>query len=181
MSPRQAGKKNEAWEKYPDGEGKFATVYAASVESAKSPLARPAFCGANLNPSHEHRRQDYDTTLGGDGTQGEGISFSVADKLRIAERLGPVSAADYIEGGFSGLKSARHHVFRRGKTPEVETCAAGGIWIDAAAPGQKANEGRPAPYIDRKGAMPVTTIVGEKPGRCTSRKSCVPRSKKTSR
>ncbi|MDE3085080.1 MAG: hypothetical protein KGJ37_07705, partial [Verrucomicrobiota bacterium] len=28
----------------------------------------------------------YDTTLR-DGTQGEGISFSVADKLRIAERL----------------------------------------------------------------------------------------------
>ena len=28
----------------------------------------------------------YDTTLR-DGTQGEGVSFSVADKLRVAEKL----------------------------------------------------------------------------------------------
>jgi 2-isopropylmalate synthase len=42
----------------------------------------------------------YDTTLR-DGTQGEGISFSVTDKLRIAERLDQFGI-DYIEGGFPG-------------------------------------------------------------------------------
>src|SRR5471032_473520 len=42
----------------------------------------------------------YDTTLR-DGTQGEGISFSVADKLLIAERLDQFGV-DYIEGGFPG-------------------------------------------------------------------------------
>jgi isopropylmalate/homocitrate/citramalate synthase len=44
--------------------------------------------------------QIYDTTLR-DGTQGEGISFSVADKLLIAERLDQFGV-DYIEGGFPG-------------------------------------------------------------------------------
>ena len=42
----------------------------------------------------------YDTTLR-DGTQGEGISFSVTDKLLIAEKLDHFGV-DYIEGGFPG-------------------------------------------------------------------------------
>jgi 2-isopropylmalate synthase len=42
----------------------------------------------------------YDTTLR-DGTQGEGISFSVADKLLVATRLDQFGV-DYIEGGFPG-------------------------------------------------------------------------------
>jgi 2-isopropylmalate synthase len=42
----------------------------------------------------------YDTTLR-DGTQGEGINFTVEDKLRIAERLDEFGIA-YIEGGWPG-------------------------------------------------------------------------------
>src|ERR1039457_3380732 len=42
----------------------------------------------------------YDTTLR-DGAQGEGISFSSADKIRIAERLDNFGV-DYIEGGWPG-------------------------------------------------------------------------------
>ena len=42
----------------------------------------------------------YDTTLR-DGTQGEGISFSVTDKLLIVQRLDSFGV-DYIEGGFPG-------------------------------------------------------------------------------
>ena len=42
----------------------------------------------------------YDTTLR-DGTQGEGISFSVADKIRIAEKLDELGV-HYIEGGWPG-------------------------------------------------------------------------------
>lgn len=42
----------------------------------------------------------YDTTLR-DGTQGEGISFSVNDKLLIAQKL-DAFGVDYIEGGFPG-------------------------------------------------------------------------------
>ena len=42
----------------------------------------------------------YDTTLR-DGSQGEGINFSVADKLRIAERIDSFGI-HYIEGGWPG-------------------------------------------------------------------------------
>jgi 2-isopropylmalate synthase len=42
----------------------------------------------------------YDTTLR-DGTQGTGISFSVLDKIRVAEKL-DAFGIDYIEGGWPG-------------------------------------------------------------------------------
>ncbi len=42
----------------------------------------------------------YDTTLR-DGTQGEGISFSVLDKIRVAEKL-DAFGVHYIEGGWPG-------------------------------------------------------------------------------
>src|SRR5258708_36362796 len=42
----------------------------------------------------------YDTTLR-DGSQGEGINFSVMDKIRIAEKLDAIGG-HYIEGGWPG-------------------------------------------------------------------------------
>ena len=36
-----------------------------------------------------------------DGTQGEGVSFSVADKLRVAEKLDSFGV-HYVEGGWPG-------------------------------------------------------------------------------
>src|SRR6478672_12046605 len=42
----------------------------------------------------------YDTTLR-DGSQGEGVNFSVMDKLRIAEKL-DAFGVHYIEGGWPG-------------------------------------------------------------------------------
>ena len=42
----------------------------------------------------------YDTTLR-DGTQREGISLSVADKIRITKLLDDLGV-DYIEGGWPG-------------------------------------------------------------------------------
>ena len=42
----------------------------------------------------------YDTTLR-DGTQGEGVNFSVADKLRLVERL-DAFGIQYVEGGWPG-------------------------------------------------------------------------------
>lgn len=44
--------------------------------------------------------QVYDTTLR-DGSQGEGVSFTVADKLEIVSRLDALRV-DYIEGGWPG-------------------------------------------------------------------------------
>src|SRR4030095_4697049 len=47
-----------------------------------------------------NRIEIYDTTLR-DGTQGEAINFSVADKLQIATRLDELGV-DFIEGGWPG-------------------------------------------------------------------------------
>src|SRR2546423_14733020 len=47
-----------------------------------------------------NRVEIYDTTLR-DGSQGLGISFSVLDKLHIAERLDQFGV-HYIEGGWPG-------------------------------------------------------------------------------
>jgi len=56
--------------------------------------------GHNGGMSTQARATIYDTTLR-DGTQGTGISFSVQDKLRVAERLDEFGV-DYIEGGWPG-------------------------------------------------------------------------------
>ena len=42
--------------------------------------------------------QIYDTTLR-DGTQGEGVSLSLQDKLQITKRLDEMGV-DYVEGGY---------------------------------------------------------------------------------
>jgi 2-isopropylmalate synthase len=53
----------------------------------------------------------YDTTLR-DGTQLEGISLTVDDKLRIAEQLDWLGV-DYIEGGWPGANPKDEEFFRR--------------------------------------------------------------------
>lgn len=56
--------------------------------------------GFFLKPMNKQTVIIYDTTLR-DGTQGEGISFSVTDKIRITEKLDQFGV-DYIEGGWPG-------------------------------------------------------------------------------
>ena len=56
----------------------------------------------------------YDTTLR-DGSQGEGINFSVMDKLRIAERL-DTFGIHFIEGGWPGANPKDVDFFRIAKT-----------------------------------------------------------------
>jgi len=55
----------------------------------------------------------YDTTLR-DGSQGEGINFSVADKLRIAERI-DAFGIHYVEGGFPGANPKDIEFFQQAK------------------------------------------------------------------
>jgi len=59
------------------------------------------------------RIEIYDTTLR-DGSQGEGISFSVEDKMRIARRL-DAFGIDYIEGGWPGSNPKDIEFFGRMK------------------------------------------------------------------
>ena len=79
----------------------------------------------------------YDTTLR-DGTQGEGVTFSVADKLRIAERL-DAFGVHYIEGGWPGsnpkdiefFDQAKHRTFHRARLAAFGSTRRKGVTADA--------------------------------------------------
>ncbi len=99
----------------------------------------------------------YDTTLR-DGTQGEGINFSVLDKLRIAEKL-DAFGMHYIEGGWPGsnpkdaafFEAAKGHRFHRAKL------AAFGSTRRANVPVEK----DPQVALLLEAATPVVTIFGK--------------------
>src|SRR5258708_13735452 len=59
------------------------------------------------------RIHTFDTTLR-DGTQGEAVSFSVEDKLIIAQKLDELGI-DYIEGGWPGSNPKDKDFFARAK------------------------------------------------------------------
>src|SRR5712691_10499517 len=60
----------------------------------------------------------YDTTLR-DGSQGEGINFSVADKLRIAERI-DAFGIHFIEGGWPGSNPKDIEFFAEAKRKKLK-------------------------------------------------------------
>jgi 2-isopropylmalate synthase len=78
----------------------------------------------------------YDTTLR-DGSQGEGINFSVADKLRIAEKL-DAFGVHYIEGGWPGsnprdmefFQQARRRKFKNAKLAAFSMTRRKGMAVD---------------------------------------------------
>jgi 2-isopropylmalate synthase len=78
----------------------------------------------------------YDTTLR-DGSQGEGINFSVADKLRIADRLDQFGV-HYIEGGWPGsnpkdiefFEQARRRKFRHARLAAFGSTRRKGVAVE---------------------------------------------------
>ncbi len=99
----------------------------------------------------------YDTTLR-DGTQGEGISFSVADKLRIAEKL-DAFGADYIEGGFPGSNPRDITFFQEAKNLRLKHAKLAAFGATRRA-GVKADADAQLRTLLDSG-MPVLTIVGK--------------------
>ncbi|MEM9202967.1 MAG: citramalate synthase [Actinomycetota bacterium] len=72
------------------------------------------------DPAWPSRVDIYDTTLR-DGSQLEGISLTVDDKLRIAEQLDRLGVA-FIEGGWPGANPKDDEFFERAKTElELQT------------------------------------------------------------
>jgi 2-isopropylmalate synthase len=67
-----------------------------------------------MTTSPKTRIYVLDTTLR-DGTQGEAVSFSVDDKLTIAEKLDQLGI-DYIEGGWPGSNPKDKEFFARAKS-----------------------------------------------------------------
>src|SRR5580658_8235711 len=99
----------------------------------------------------------YDTTLR-DGTQGEGISFSVADKLLIVERLDRFGI-DYIEGGFPGSNPRDIAFFAEAKKLKLRHARLAAFGATRRA-GVKA-EDDPQLRALLETEMPVVTLVGK--------------------
>ncbi len=99
----------------------------------------------------------YDTTLR-DGTQGTGISFSVVDKIRVAEKL-DAFGVHYIEGGFPGSNPKDAEFFREVKKrawKHAKVAAFG-----ATRRGKMRVEDDPQVRILLEAETPVVTIVGK--------------------
>src|ERR1700752_3518752 len=78
--------------------------------------------GHDLPPELPEAVDIYDTTLR-DGSQQEGLSLTVDDKLRVAERLAHLGV-QFIEGGWPGANPKDAEFFRR--------AAAGDLQLDTA-------------------------------------------------
>jgi 2-isopropylmalate synthase len=78
-----------------------------SITSTDAPLP-PAAAGLDL----------YDTTLR-DGTQREGVTLSVEDKLRVARRMDELGVA-YVEGGWPGANPKDTEFFARAADGELQ-------------------------------------------------------------
>lgn len=99
----------------------------------------------------------YDTTLR-DGTQGEGISFSVLDKIRVAERLDEFGV-HYIEGGWPGsnpkdvafFEEARKRSWKNAKISAFGSTRRAGVAVEDDAQVRTLLEAR----------TPVVTLVGK--------------------
>ena len=100
----------------------------------------------------------YDTTLR-DGVQREGISFSVNDKLKIAEKLDELGVT-YIEGGWPGSNPKTLEFFRRaGKELQLKNARLAAFG-STRRPGGRADEDRNIRYLVGA-ATPVVTIFGK--------------------
>ncbi len=99
----------------------------------------------------------YDTTLR-DGTQGEGVSFTVSAKLRVAEKLDQFGI-DYIEGGWPGSNPRDMSFFEEAKHLKLKHAKLAAFGSTRRAK-VKASED-PQLALLLKAETPVVTIFGK--------------------
>jgi 2-isopropylmalate synthase len=99
----------------------------------------------------------YDTTLR-DGTQGEGISFSVTDKLLIAQKLDQFGV-DYIEGGFPGSNPRDISFFAEAKKLKLKHARLAAFGATRRAGVKPEEDVQLRTLLESE--MPVLTIVGK--------------------
>ena len=99
----------------------------------------------------------YDTTLR-DGTQGEGISFSVTDKLLVVEKLDQFGV-DYIEGGFPGSNPRDIAFFAEARTLKLRHARLAAFGSTRRAGVKPGDDAQLRTLLES--GMPVLTLVGK--------------------
>src|SRR3982074_158610 len=113
--------------------------------------------GENISVQFMTDIEIYATTLG-DGTQGEGVAFSVADKLRVAERL-DAFGVHYIEGGWPGSNPKDIEFFDEAKRRTFRNARLAAFGATRRKGVTAANDEQVRLLIDAE--TPVVTIVGK--------------------
>ena len=99
----------------------------------------------------------YDTTLR-DGTQGEGVSFTVAGKIRVAEKLDQFGI-DYIEGGWPGSNPRDMAFFEEAQRLELKHAKLAAFGSTRRAGLEAENDPQLQLLLEAK--TPVVTIFGK--------------------
>ncbi len=99
----------------------------------------------------------YDTTLR-DGTQGEEVSFSVEDKIKIAHHL-DAFGVDYIEGGWPGSNPKDMEFFEQLKNVKFRHAKLAAFGSTCKASSQPDADGSVVQLV--KAGTPVVTIFGK--------------------
>jgi 2-isopropylmalate synthase len=99
----------------------------------------------------------YDTTLR-DGTQGEGVSFSMEDKVRLASRLDALGI-HYIEGGWPGSNPKDLRFFARMQDVALKHAKLAAFSMTRRAGGTAESDANMQALLTA--GAPVATIVGK--------------------
>ncbi|HYE76124.1 MAG TPA: citramalate synthase [Blastocatellia bacterium] len=99
----------------------------------------------------------YDTTLR-DGAQGEGLAYSVEDKIKIARALDELGVA-FIEGGWPGANPKDVEFFERVKTLELKTAKFAAFGSTRRANGVAADDAVIQGLLGAE--TPIVTIFGK--------------------
>ena len=99
----------------------------------------------------------YDTTLR-DGTQQEGVSLSVEDKLKIARKLDEMGI-DYIEGGWPGANPKDAEFFQRAQSLDLKHARLAAFCSTRRANGSAETDPTLRHALDAN--TPVVTMVGK--------------------
>ena len=99
----------------------------------------------------------YDTTLR-DGTQGEGVSFSKVDKMRIASCLDSLGVS-YIEGGWPGSNPKDMAFFLEAKNHKYENAKIAAFGSTRRAINRAEHDPNIIALLEAE--TPVTTIFGK--------------------
>jgi 2-isopropylmalate synthase len=110
-----------------------------------------------VNRSSAGRIRLYDTTLR-DGTQREGLSLSVDDKLRIAREL-DVLGVDYIEGGWPGSNPKDADFFQRARKLDLKHAKIAAFGSTRHAASRCESDGNIQALVAAE--TPVVTLVGK--------------------